>query len=170
MEDYTYHLDPAGMRILGAHMLEVCPSIAIDKPYLEVHPLSIGGKADPARLVFKSATGKAICASLVDLGNRFRMIVNKVEVVECPDMPNLPVASVLWKPEPDLKTAAGAWLLAGGAHHTGFSTAINADYIEDLTGMMGIEFLLIDEKCDLTEFRKEIRLNEVYFHIAGGIF
>ena len=170
MEDYTYHLDPAGMRILGAHMLEVCPSIAIEKPYLEVHPLSIGGKADPARLVFKSATGKAICASLVDLGNRFRMIVNKVEVVECPDMPNLPVASVLWKPEPDLKTAAGAWLMAGGAHHTGFSTALNADYIEDLTGMMGIEFLLIDEKCDLAEFRKEIRLNEVYYHIAGGIF
>lgn len=170
MEDYTYHLDPAGMRILGAHMLEVCPSIAIDKPYLEVHPLSIGGKADPARLVFKSATGKAICASLIDLGNRFRMIVSKVEVVDCPDMPNLPVASVLWKPEPDLKTGAGAWIIAGGAHHTGFSTAINAEYIEDLTGMMGIEFLLIDEKCDLAEFRKEIRLNEVYYHIAGGIF
>lgn len=170
MEDYTYHLDPAGMRILGAHMLEVCPSIASDKPYLEVHPLSIGGKADPARLVFKSATGKAVCASLVDLGNRFRMIVSKVEVVECPDMPNLPVASVLWKPEPDLKTGAGAWILAGGAHHTGFSTAIDAEYIEDLTGMMGTEFLLIDEKCDLSEFRKEIRLNEVYYHIAGGIF
>jgi len=119
MEDYTYHLDPAGMRILGAHMLEVCPSIAIDKPYLEVHPLSIGGKADPARLVFKSATGKAICASLIDLGNRFRMIVSKVEVVDCPDMPNLPVASVLWKPEPALKTGAGAWIIAGGAHHTG---------------------------------------------------
>ncbi len=170
MEDYTYHLDPAGMRILGAHMLEVCPSIASDKPYLEVHPLSIGGKADPARLVFKSATGKAVCASLVDLGNRFRMIVSKVEVVECPDMPNLPVASVLWRPEPDLKTGAGAWILAGGAHHTGFSTAINAEYIEDLTGMMGTEFLLIDEKTDLTEFRKEIRLNEVYYHLAGGIF
>lgn len=170
MEDYTYHLDPAGMRILGAHMLEVCPSISSDKPYLEVHPLSIGGKADPARLVFKSATGKAVCASLVDLGNRFRMIVSKVEVVECPDMPNLPVASVLWKPEPDLKTGAGAWILAGGAHHTGFSTAINSEYIEDLTGMMGIEFLLIDEKCNLSEFRKEIRMNEVYYHITGGIF
>jgi len=170
MEDYTYHLDPAGMRILGAHMLEVCPSIASDKPYLEVHPLSIGGKADPARLVFKSATGKAVCASLVDLGNRFRMIVSKVEVVECPDMPNLPVASVLWRPEPDLKTGAGAWILAGGAHHTGFSTAIGAEYIEDLTGMMGTEFLLIDEKTDLAEFRKEIRLNEVYYYLAGGIF
>jgi L-arabinose isomerase len=169
MEDYTYHLDPAGMRILGAHMLEVCPSIASDKPYLEVHPLSIGGKADPARLVFKSATGKAICASLIDLGNRFRMIVNKVEVVDCPDMPNLPVASVLWKPMPDLKTGAAAWILAGGAHHTGFSTAISAEYIEDLTEMMGIEYLLIDEKCDLTALKKEIRWNEIYFHISGGI-
>jgi L-arabinose isomerase len=169
MEDYTYHLDPAGMRVLGAHMLEVCPSIASDKPYLEVHPLSIGGKADPARLVFKSATGKAICASLIDLGNRFRMIVNKVEVVDCPEMPNLPVASVLWKPMPDLKTGAAAWILAGGAHHTGFSTAINAEYIEDLSEMMGIEYLLIDEKCDLPAFKKEIRWNEVSFHISGGI-
>mgnify|MGYP000843926964 CR=1 FL=1 len=104
MEDYTYHLDPSGMRVLGAHMLEVCPSIADGRPRLEVHPLSIGGKADPARLVFRSATGKAVCASLIDLGNRFRMIANKVEVVECPEMPKLPVASVLWKPEPDLKT------------------------------------------------------------------
>ena len=169
MEDYTYHLEPAGMRVLGAHMLEVCPSIASDKPYLEVHPLSIGGKADPARLVFKSATGKAICASLIDLGNRFRMIVNKVEVVDCPDMPNLPVASVLWKPMPDLKTGAAAWILAGGAHHTGFSTAIEAEYIEDLSEMMGIEYLLIDEKCDLTTFKKEIRWNEIYFHLSGGI-
>jgi len=169
MEDYTYHLDPSGMRVLGAHMLEVCPSIASDKPYLEVHPLSIGGKADPARLVFKSATGNAVCASLVDLGNRFRMIVNKVEVVDCPDMPNLPVASVLWKPMPDLKTAAGAWILAGGAHHTGFSTAINAEYIEDLCGMMGMEYLLIDEKCDLSSFGREIRWNEAYYHISGSL-
>ena len=169
MEDYTYHFDPAGMRVLGAHMLEVCPSIASDKPYLEVHPLSIGGKADPARLVFKSATGKAVCASLIDMGNRFRMIVNDVEVVDCPDMPNLPVASVLWKPKPDLQTGAAAWILAGGAHHTGFSTAINSEYIEDFTTMMGIEFLLIDEKFDLTAFKKELRLNEIYYHIAGGI-
>lgn len=169
MEDYTYHLDPAGMRVLGAHMLEVCPSIASDKPYLEIHPLSIGGKADPARLVFKSATGKAVCVSLIDLGNRFRMIVNKIEVVDCPDMPNLPVASVLWRPEPDLKTAATAWILAGGAHHTGFSTAITSEYIEDLATMMGIEYLLIDEKCDLAAFKKELRLNEIYYHVAGGI-
>ncbi|MDP4223136.1 MAG: L-arabinose isomerase [Bacteroidota bacterium] len=169
MEDYTYHLDPVGMRVLGAHMLEVCPSISSDKPYLEVHPLSIGGKADPARLVFKSATGKAICASLVDLGNRFRMILNKVEVVDCPDMPNLPVASVLWKPLPNLKTAATAWIIAGGAHHTGFSQAITAEYIEDFSSMLDIEYLLIDEKCDLTAFKKEIRWNEVYYNISGGI-
>ena len=168
MEDYTYHLDPEGMRVLGAHMLEVCPSIAAGRPRLEVHPLSIGGKADPARLVFRSAPGKAICASLIDLGNRFRMIVNKVEVVECPEMPNLPVASVLWKPEPDLKTGAAAWILAGGAHHTGFSTAITAELIEDFSDMTGVEFLLIDEKCDLTSFKKEIRWNEVYYHICGG--
>ena len=169
MEDYTYHLDPSGMRVLGAHMLEVCPSIAADKPYLEVHPLSIGGKADPARLVFKSMTGRAVCATLIDLGNRFRMIINNVEVVDCPDMPNLPVASVLWKPLPDLKTAAAAWILAGGAHHTGFSTAIDAEYLEDFTSMVGIECLLIDEKCDLTAFRKELRWNEVYYIMAGRI-
>ncbi len=169
MEDYTYHLDPAGMRILGAHMLEVCPSIAADKPYLEVHPLSIGGKGDPARLVFKSATGKAIAASLIDMGNRFRMIANEVEIVDCPDMPNLPVASVLWKPMPDLKTGAAAWILAGGAHHTGFSTAISSEYLEDFSSMLGIEFLLIDEKCDLASFKNEIRWNEVYYHLADGI-
>ena len=169
MEDYTYHFDPAGMRVLGAHMLEVCPSIAADKPYLEVHPLSIGGKGDPARLVFKSATGRAIAASLIDLGNRFRMIVSKVDVVDCPDMPNLPVASVLWKPLPDLKTGAAAWILAGGAHHTGFSTAIDAEYIEDFTSMLGIEYLLIDEKCDLTTFKNEMRWNEIYYHLNDGI-
>jgi L-arabinose isomerase len=130
MEDYTYHFDPKGMRVLGAHMLEVCPSIAAGKPALEIHPLGIGGKDDPARLVFKSALGNAINVSVIDLGNRFRMIVNEVEVVKCPEMPNLPVASVLWKPLPDLKTAAAAWILAGGAHHTGFSNVINAEYME----------------------------------------
>jgi len=169
MEDYTYHLDPKGMRVLGAHMLEVCPSIASGKPAVEVHPLGIGGKEDPARLVFKSALGKAINVSVVDLGNRFRMIVNEVEVVKCPDMPHLPVASVLWKPLPELKTAAGAWILAGGAHHTGFSNIVNAEYMEDFAGMMGIEYLLIGEKCDLSSFRNELKWNELYFHLAGGI-
>jgi L-arabinose isomerase len=169
MEDYTYHFDPAGMRVLGAHMLEVCPSIALGKPSVEVHQLSIGGKEDPARLVFKTVMGNAINVSVIDLGNRFRMIVNKVEVVECPDMPNLPVASVLWKPLPDLKKAAAAWILAGGAHHTGFSTSIDQEYLEDFAGMTGIEYVLIDEKCDLSSFRKELKWNEIYYHISGGI-
>jgi L-arabinose isomerase len=169
MEDYTYHFDPKGMRVLGAHMLEVCPTIALGKPAVEVHQLSIGGKADPARLVFKTAPGKGINVSVIDLGNRFRMIVNDVEVVKCPDMPKLPVASVLWNPMPDLKTGAAAWILAGGAHHTGFSTAIDSEYLEDFAGMLGIEYVLIDEKCDISSFRKELMWNEVTYHIAGGI-
>jgi L-arabinose isomerase len=169
MEDYTYHFDPKGMRVLGAHMLEVCPSIALGKPAIEVHPLSIGGKDDPARLVFKSATGDAINASIIDLGNRYRMIINEVEVVKCPDMPKLPVASVLWKPLPDLKTAAAAWIFAGGAHHTGFSSAINAEYMEDFAGMMDIEYLRIGSNLDLTAFRNELRWNEVYYYMNGAI-
>lgn len=169
MEDYTYHFNPEGMRVLGAHMLEVCPSIAMGKPTVEIHQLSIGGKADPARLVFKTAPGKGINVTVIDLGNRYRMIVNEVEVVKCPDMPKLPVASVLWTPMPDLKTGAAAWILAGGAHHTGFSTAINKEYLEDFAEMMGIEFLLIDSKCDLDTFRKDLKMNEVYYHILGGI-
>jgi L-arabinose isomerase len=169
MEDYTYHFDPKGMRVLGAHMLEVCPTIALSKPVVEIHPLSIGGKEDPARLVFKTAPGDAINVSVIDLGNRFRMIVNEVEVVKCPDMPNLPVASVLWRPKPDLKTGAAAWILAGGAHHTGFSTAINAEYLEDFAGMMGVEYLNIDQNCDLASFKNELRWNEVYYQISGGI-
>lgn len=169
MEDYTYHFDPEGMRVLGAHMLEVCPTIAEGKPSLEIHQLSIGGKADPARLVFKTKPGIGLNATVIDLGNRYRMIVNEVEVVKCPDMPLLPVASVLWKPMPDLKRAAAAWILAGGAHHTGFSTALKAEYLEDFAGMLGIEYILIDEKCDLTELRKELRWNEIYYHISGGI-
>jgi L-arabinose isomerase len=169
MEDYTYHFNPGGMRVLGAHMLEVCPTIALGKPSVEVHQLSIGGKEDPARLVFKTATGNAINVSVIDLGNRFRMIINEVEVVECPDMPRLPVASVLWKPLPDLKKAAAAWILAGGAHHTGFSTSINAEYLEDFAGMAGIESILIDKDCNLRELKNELRWNEMYYHSAFGI-
>ncbi len=169
MEDYTYHFDPEGMRVLGAHMLEVCPSIAAGKPSVEIHPLSIGGKDDPARLVFKTETGSAMNVSVIDLGNRFRMIVNNVEVVPCPDMPELPVASVLWKPLPDLKKAAAAWIMSGGAHHTGFSTAVSAEHMEDFAGMAGVEFVVIDEKCGLAELKKELRWNELYYHLAGGI-
>jgi L-arabinose isomerase len=163
MEDYTYHFDPAEMRVLGAHMLEVCPTIALGKPKIEIHQLSIGGKEDPARLVFKTSPGKGINVSVIDLGNRFRMIVNDVEVVKCPDMPKLPVASVLWKPLPDLKTGAAAWILAGGAHHTGFSNAIGSEYFEDFAEMLNIEYVHIGEGCNLKDFKKELRWNEIYY-------
>jgi len=170
MEDYTYHLEPGNMQVLGAHMLEVCPSIAVEKPSLEVHPLSIGGKADPARLVFNAAMGPALNASLIDLGNRFRMIVNEVDVVPpATDLSELPVARVVWSPKPDLPTAAAAWILAGGAHHTGFSQAVTAQQLEDYADIAGIECMLINDKTDLTQFKKELRWNEVYYHLENGI-
>ncbi|MFZ2287672.1 MAG: L-arabinose isomerase [Bacteroidales bacterium] len=169
MEDYTYHLDPKNMAILGAHMLEVCPSIAAGKPSLEVHPLGIGGKADPARLVFRASLGRALAASMVEMGDRFRLIVNTMKVVECPPMPKLPVASVLWKPDPDLKTAATAWIYAGGAHHTSFSQSLTAEHLADFAAMTGTEFVLIDEKCDIAQFRKELRWNEIFYHLNIGL-
>ncbi|MCU0366599.1 MAG: L-arabinose isomerase [Bacteroidales bacterium] len=169
MEDYTYHLDPENTSVLGAHMLEVCPTIAAAKPVLEVHPLGIGGKADPARLTFRTRPGRAIAASMVEMGDRFRLIVNTMEVVECPLMPKLPVASVLWKPDPDLKTAATAWIHAGGAHHTGFSQALTAEHMEDFASITGIELILIGEKCDLRELKKELRWNDLYYHLNKGL-
>ncbi len=168
MEDYTYHFDPSGMKVLGAHMLEVCPSIASNKTSLEVHSLSIGGKNDPARLVFKASTGAALNVSLMDLGNRFRLLINEVEVVDPPDLPKLPVARVLWDPKPNLKVAAGAWILSGGAHHTAFTQSLSTDHILDLAEMLGIEYLLIDAHTRLSDFKKEIRLNEVYYSLAKG--
>jgi L-arabinose isomerase len=168
MEDYTYHLNPDGPAVLGAHMLEICPSIAKGTPSCEVHPLGIGGKEDPVRLVFDSATGPAVNASLVDLGNRFRMIVNTVEAVPPPhDLPKLPVARVLWRPDPNLADGAAAWIYAGGAHHTGFSLALTPDYLEDFAAMAGIEFLLIDRSTDLRAFRNELRWNEAAYALAG---
>lgn len=168
MEDYTYHLDPKAMKALGAHMLEVCASIADGKPSLEIHPLSIGGKADPARLVFNVRTGQAVNATLIDMGNRFRMIVNEVEVVP-PDapMPKLPVARVVWIPMPNLKIAATAWILAGGAHHTGFSQGVTAQHLEDFTSMAGIEYLLIDSETKLSEFKKELQWNDVFYSLRN---
>jgi len=170
MEDYTYHLDPKGPKVLGAHMLEVCPSLAEGKPRLEMHPLGIGGKEDPARLVFNAAKGAALNATIIDMGTRFRMVVNEVDVV-APDapLPNLPVARALWVPRPDLKVAAGAWIQAGGAHHSGFSYVVNARHLEDFAGMAGIEYVLIDGKTDLAQFRKELRWNAAYWHLAGGV-
>lgn len=164
MEDYTYHLHPDGMKVLGAHMLEICPTIAADKPRLEVHPLGIGGKADPARLVFETAPGRAINVSLIDMGNRFRMLVNTVDVVE-PDapLPNLPVAHALWIPQPNLKVGAAAWIYAGGAHHTGFSQVLDVEYMADFAEMADLEFLLIDETTNLFQFKNEMRWSEVYY-------
>jgi L-arabinose isomerase len=169
MEDYTYHFGSNGDKILGSHMLEICETIAAEKPSLEVHPLSIGGKADPARLVFDGRTGPAVAASIVDVGNRFRMVVNVVDAVpmEAP-LPRLPVARVLWNPQPDLKTAATAWILAGGAHHTGFSFALTPQHLEDFAEIAGMELLLIDRDTRIREFKNEIRWNDVYFSHAGG--
>ena len=168
MEDYTYHLRDGG-KVLGSHMLEVCPSIAGSKPRMEIHPLAIGGKSDPVRLVFTTTAGPAVNASVVDLGSRFRMIVNTVDVVnpEAP-LPKLPVASALWVPKPNLKVAAAAWIYAGGAHHTAFSQSVSVEQLEDLASMAAIEFLLIDEATSVHAFKKELRWNEAYFHMKGS--
>ena len=170
MEDYTYHLHPDGMKVLGAHMLEVCPSIADGRASLEVHPLGIGGKADPARLVFDVAQGPGVNVSVMDMGNRFRMLVNPCDVVAA-DAPllNLPVARVVWEPYPNLEVAAGAWILAGGAHHTGFSMAIQKEHLEDFSEIAGIEYLLIDRDTTISGIKKELRWNDLYYHIAKGI-
>jgi L-arabinose isomerase len=170
MEDYTYHLDPKGTKVLGAHMLEVCPTIAKGRPTLEVHPLSIGGKADPARLVFDAAPGPAIVAAVIDLGNRFRLVANVVDAVD-PDapLPRLPVARALWLPRPDLKVAAAAWIHAGSSHHTVFSRAVGAEHLRDFADMAGVEFVLIDEETRLAEIQKELRWNEAYYLMAKGV-
>jgi len=170
MEDYTYHLNPAGMKVLGSHMLEICPSIAEGKAKLEVHPLGIGGKDDPARLVFNVGTGPATLTSMVDMGNRFRMVVNSVDCVKPDaDLPKLPVARAMWVPQPDLKTGAAAWIYAGGAHHNAFSQPVTAEYIEDFCDMAGIEYVHIGKDTRLTEFKKELRWNEMYYMLAKGI-
>ncbi|MCG3150137.1 MAG: L-arabinose isomerase [Verrucomicrobiae bacterium] len=170
MEDYTYHLSPDGHLVLGAHMLEICPSIAAGKPSLEIHPLSIGGKEDPIRLVFNARPGAAINAAMMDLGNRFRLLVGEVDVVEPPqDLPKLPVARGVWSCRPDFKTACAAWIQAGGAHHTGFSYAVTTEYMEDFAEMAGIELAVIDAKTDIRSFKEQLRANEIYYHLAPGL-
>ena len=170
MEDYTYDLNKENPKVLGAHMLEVCTTIAAGKPRLEIHPLSIGGKDDPARLVFTVASGPAINATLLDMGNRFRMLVNEVDVIQ-PEKPlsKLPVASAVWVPRPNLKVAAGAWILAGGAHHTGFSQSVTRQHLEDFAGMAGLEFLVIDNETKLSDLKNEIKWNEMYYLLAKGL-
>lgn len=166
MEDYTYHFTPEKAYVLGAHMLEICPSISSHQPSCEIHPLSIGGKADPVRLVFDSQPGAAINASLIDMGNRFRLIVNEVESVAPENsLPNLPVARVLWDALPDLETAATAWILAGGAHHTVYTQALTSEFMEDFADIAGIEALVIDKDTRIRDFKDKLNANEVYYHL-----
>lgn len=157
MEDYTYHLNNSEPMVLGAHMLEICESIAQEKPSCEIHPLTIGGKSDPVRLVFNGSAGSALNASIIDMGNRFRLLVNTVTAVSPPrDLPRLPVARVLWMPDPDLHTACAAWILAGGAHHTGYSQNLTREHLEDFAEIAGIECVVIDRDTRLAEFRGKL--------------
>jgi len=164
MEDYTYHFDPNNQLVLGSHMLEIDASLANGKAALEVHPLGIGGKADPARLVFNVAGGAALNASIVDMGNRFRLLINEVEAVEPQnDLPNLPVARVLWKPYPDMKTGCAAWIYAGGAHHTAYSQNLTAEHLQDFADIAGLEFIRIGKDTKLDQLRNELRWNDVSY-------
>jgi L-arabinose isomerase len=170
MEDYVYHLGAGAERILGAHMLEVCPSIAVDRPSCEIHPLSIGGREDPVRLVFTARAGPAVVVCLIDVGGRLRLVANEVEVVAPDgDLPRLPVARAVWRPEPELSTAAEAWLMAGGSHHSVFTTALGIEPLRDLADMWGIELLVIDRGTTIPQFADRLRWNQVYYHLAGGL-
>ena len=170
MEDYTYDFASGGGRVLGAHMLEVCPSIAAGRPSCEIHPLSIGGRGDPVRLVFTARTGPAVNIALVDLGDRFRLLVNEVEVVT-PDepLPKLPVARALWRPRPDFSTAAEAWLVAGGPHHTVLSSQIDTEIVADFAEIAGIELVVIDAETRMRDFTRELRWSRAYYRLAGGL-
>jgi L-arabinose isomerase len=170
LEDYTYHFSASGDKVLGAHMLEICESIASSKPRLDILPLSIGGKADPVRLIFDANLGPAIGASIMDMGQRFRMVANVVDVVptDAP-LPKLPVARALWVPRPSLKVAAEAWIHAGGAHHTSFSYSVTAEHLQDFAEMAGIEFLLIDENTRVAEFKEKLRWNDLFYHLNKGL-
>ncbi|UPK66856.1 L-arabinose isomerase [Chitinophaga filiformis] len=168
MEDYTYHFDPDNRLVLGAHMLEICSSIANGKASCEIHPLGIGGKADPVRLVFNVAGGPAINASVIDMGNRFRLLVNEVDAVEpLHQLPKLPVARVLWKPLPDMRTGCAAWIQAGGAHHTCYSQNLTAAHMQDFADMAGIEYVRIGKNTDLYQFRNELRWNDAFYLMKG---
>ncbi len=167
MEDYTYHFEPGNNLVLGAHMLEVCPTISKDKPSLEVHPLGIGGKEDPARLVFNAKAGSGLNATLIDLGDRFRMIINEVDVINSKEtLPKLPVARVVWSPLPDLPTAAASWIFGGGAHHTGFSTSVKTEQLIDFADIAGIESVVINKNTTVSEFKNHMKWNMLYYKIC----
>lgn len=167
MEDYTYHFEPGDHQVLGAHMLEICESIAEGRPSCEIHPLGIGGKSDPVRLVFNSAEGPALNASVVDLGNRFRLVVNEVEAVKPKEkLPKLPVARVLWKPKPDMHTGCAAWILSGGAHHTCYSQSLTLEHLEDFAEIAGMEFVPIDGDTTIRQLKNELRWNEAFYQFS----
>ncbi|WP_061291357.1 L-arabinose isomerase [Herbidospora cretacea] len=169
MEDYTYHLTPDEELILGAHMLEVCPSIAAGKPSCEIHPLGIGGREDPVRLVFDAAPGPAVVIGLADMGERFRLVANEIDVVAPPEpLPKLPVARAVWQPRPDLRTSSESWLTAGAPHHTVLSAAVGAEELHDFADMLGVELLLIDAGTTTRSFTKELRWNQAYYRLAQG--
>ncbi|MDH6115398.1 L-arabinose isomerase [Kitasatospora sp. MAP12-15] len=169
MEDYTYHLEPGRELVLGAHMLEVCPSIASGTPSCEIHPLSIGGREDPVRLVFDAEPGPAVVVGLADLGDRFRLVANEIDVVEpSAPLPNLPVARAVWRPRPDLRSSAEAWLTAGAPHHTVLSSAVGTEELDDLAEMLGVELLVIDADTTTRRFTRELRWNQAYHRLAQG--
>jgi L-arabinose isomerase len=168
MEDYTYHLAPGEHQVLGAHMLEICETIAAGKPSLEIHPLSIGGKEDPVRLVFDTPAGSALNASLIDLGARFRLLVNEVTAVDHLALPKLPVARAVWECKPDFKTACAAWILAGGAHHTGFSYSVTTEMLADFATIADIELVMIGSETTLARLKQDLRANDVYYYLAQG--
>jgi len=169
MEDYTYDLTPGQERTLGAHMLEVCPSIAAGTPTVEIHPLGIGGREDPVRLVFDAAPGPAVVVGLADMGERFRLVANEIDIVPPSEpLPKLPVARAVWIPRPDLPTSAEAWLTAGAPHHTVLSTAVGVEELHDLAEMLGTELLVIDANTTTRQFAKEVRWNQAYYRLALG--
>jgi L-arabinose isomerase len=170
MEDYTYHLEPGHELILGAHMLEVSPTLTSSRPSLEVHPLGIGGKADPVRLVFTADPGPAVVVSLSDMRDRFRLVANVVENVAQPSaMPRLPVGRAVWKPAPEFRTSATSWLMAGAAHHTVMSTQLGMDILRDFARMSRIELLVIDTSTTVESFERELRWNAAYYRLAQAI-
>tara|TARA_R110002020_G_scaffold10886_1_gene41401 strand:+ start:1815 stop:3329 length:1515 start_codon:yes stop_codon:yes gene_type:complete len=169
MEDYTYDLVPGSERILGAHMLEVSPSLSSQKARLEIHPLGIGGKEDPVRLVFTADPGPAVVVAMSDMRDRFRLVANVVENVEAPDLPNLPVGRAVWKPQPDFATSAAAWLTAGAAHHTVMTTAVGIEVFRDFAEIAKTELLVIDDETTLRGFQQEVRWNQAYYRLAQGL-